>query len=131
MKFRDPETREFKELYTKAADTLPVGTVVDFDGTEMPAGWEPAEEVKNVIIPNTDLNNYRETGIYFFKNSSVAPTNIPTGSNGWLVVLKGDTNDVVKQIWFRFGSESNHFQTFIRTCLNGLWTEWVNLISNI
>lgn len=40
MKFRDPETGEFKELYTKAADTLPVGTEVDFDGTEVPTGWE-------------------------------------------------------------------------------------------
>lgn len=42
MKYRDPETGEFKELYTKAADTLPVGTVVDFDGDEVPAGWEAA-----------------------------------------------------------------------------------------
>lgn len=40
MKFRDPETGEFKELYTKAADTLPVGTEVDYDGDEVPAGWE-------------------------------------------------------------------------------------------
>ena len=40
MKYRDPETGEFKELYVKAADTLPVGTVVDFDGDEVPAGWE-------------------------------------------------------------------------------------------
>lgn len=43
MKFRDPETGEFKELYTKAADTLPVGTVVDYDGDEVPAGWEEVE----------------------------------------------------------------------------------------
>ena len=42
MKYRDPETGEFKELYTKAADTLPVGTVVDYDGDEVPAGWEAA-----------------------------------------------------------------------------------------
>ena len=43
MKYRDPETGEFKELYTKAADTLPVGTIVDYDGDEIPAGWEAAE----------------------------------------------------------------------------------------
>lgn len=40
MKFRDPETGEFKELYVKAADTLPVGTEVDYEGEEVPAGWE-------------------------------------------------------------------------------------------
>ena len=40
MKYRDPETGEFKELYVKAADTLPVGTEVDYEGEEVPAGWE-------------------------------------------------------------------------------------------
>lgn len=129
MKYKDPVTGEWKEIYSKTADTLPVGTVVDFDGTEIPAGWEQAEEVENIITPNTDLNNYRETGIYFFKNSTVTPTNIPAGSNGWLLVLKGDDAHC-KQIWFRLGSEPNHYQTFIRTCLNGAWTTWVSLISN-
>lgn len=52
MKYRDPETGEFKELYTKAADTLPVGTVVDFDGEEIPAGWEKAEEMS--LIKSVD-----------------------------------------------------------------------------
>lgn len=47
MKFRDPETGEFKELYAKAADTLPVGSVVDFEGNEVPAGWEKFEEVED------------------------------------------------------------------------------------
>ena len=130
MKYKDPVTGEWKEIYSKTADTLPVGTVVEFEGEEVPAGWEETEEVENVITPNTDLNNYRETGIYFFSSSSVTPINIPSGSNGWLVVLKGNTNDAVKQIWFRFGSESNHFQTFVRTCLLGTWTEWKSLISN-
>ena len=44
MKYRDPETGEFKELYVKAADTLPVGTEVDYDGDEVPAGWEEVED---------------------------------------------------------------------------------------
>lgn len=40
MKYRDPETGQFKDLKVKTSDTLPVGTVVDFDGDEVPAGWE-------------------------------------------------------------------------------------------
>ena len=42
MKYRDPETGQFKDLKVKTSDTLPVGTVVDFDGDEVPAGWEAA-----------------------------------------------------------------------------------------
>ena len=73
MKYRDPETGEFKELYAKTADTLPVGTVVDYEGTEVPAGWEEVEKLNYIVaIPreqtvltgNTDifLNKWRATG---------------------------------------------------------------------
>ena len=62
MKFRDPETGGFKELYTKAADTLPVGTVVDFDGTEIPAGWEEVEETDNCSTEETFTGKYWRDG---------------------------------------------------------------------
>lgn len=93
---------------------------------QMQDNIEIAFSTQNVITSGTNLNDYKETGTYFFRNSSVAPTNIPAGSNGWLVVLKGDDTHC-KQIWFRLGSEPNHYQTFIRTCLDGAWTTWVSL----
>lgn len=40
MKYRDPNTGQLKELSLKAADTLPIGTIVDYDGEEVPEGWE-------------------------------------------------------------------------------------------
>ena len=40
MKYRDPNTGQLKELSLKAADTLPVGTIVDYDGETVPEGWE-------------------------------------------------------------------------------------------
>lgn len=85
-----------------------------------------AYKAYNITKPNTNLDDYMETGTYFFRNSSVTPINIPAGSNGWLLVLKGDDAHC-KQIWFRLGSEPNHYQTFIRTCLSGTWTTWVSL----
>lgn len=89
---------------------------------------ENAIDVQNVITAGTNLDDYTETGTYFFKNSEVAPINVPAGSNGWLVVIKGDTSDIVKQIWYRFGSAGNHFQTFVRTKLSGVWSEWKRLL---
>ena len=43
MKYRDPDTREFKDITVKTSDTLPIGTIVDYDGTEVPSGWENVE----------------------------------------------------------------------------------------
>lgn len=40
MKYRDPQTGEFKDITIKVADTLPVGTIVEYDGTTIPNGWE-------------------------------------------------------------------------------------------
>ena len=44
MKYKDPSTGQLKELSLKAADTLPIGTIVDYDGEEVPEGWEEVEE---------------------------------------------------------------------------------------
>lgn len=40
MKYNDNGT--FKDIYVKASDTLPIGSIVEFDGTEIPDGWESA-----------------------------------------------------------------------------------------
>lgn len=40
MKYKDPNTGQLKELSLKAADTLPIGTIVDYDGENVPEGWE-------------------------------------------------------------------------------------------
>lgn len=40
MKYRDPQTGEFKDIAVKVSDTLPVGTIVEYDGTTVPSGWE-------------------------------------------------------------------------------------------
>ena len=38
MKYND--NGEYKDIYIKSLDTLPVGTEVDFDGNSVPSGWE-------------------------------------------------------------------------------------------
>lgn len=39
MKYRDPETGQFKDLKIKTSDTLPIGTQVAYGGTVPPTGW--------------------------------------------------------------------------------------------
>jgi microcystin-dependent protein len=39
MKYRENESEPWKELYIKALDSMPIGMIVDFVGTDIPNGW--------------------------------------------------------------------------------------------
>ncbi len=79
-------------------------------------------DCKIVEQTNTDLNDYTETGIFFF-DASQKPLNIPVGSNGWLQVMKA-SEIFVKQIWWRAGTpNSNDFETYVRTKSTS-WSAW-------
>ena len=84
-----------------------------------------------VTETGTDLNDYKEEGIYCFPNSSYTPANIPIGVNGWLIVLPSTSGTTAtKQIWYRFGSvNSNSYQTFERLFYNGTWGDWTQYMT--
>lgn len=83
----------------------------------------------NVNKAGTDLNDYTEEGVYVF-GSSYTPTNIPVGSNGWLVVL-GGVNNYIKQIWYRWGTPgTNDHQTYVRTGTASNWGEWASYLTS-
>lgn len=46
MKYKDPITGEIKDIYVKALDNLPVGSIVDYDGDVVPDGYEEVSEWK-------------------------------------------------------------------------------------
>lgn len=50
MKYRDPQTGEFKDITVKVSDTLPIGAEVDYDGTTVPNGWAQIDPVENISI---------------------------------------------------------------------------------
>lgn len=54
MKYKDPVTGEMKTLSVKAADTLPIGTIVDYDGDTVPDGWEQIVEPGSFIVFGLD-----------------------------------------------------------------------------
>ena len=83
---------------------------------------------KNITVTGEDLDDYIYPGVYTFA-SSYAPSHIPAGNNGWLVVLRWPTSDAsatVKQLWFRHGTAgSNDFETYVRTKLgNNAFGSW-------
>ena len=93
MKARNPSTGTLETVYVKALDSMPVGTIVDFDGqvSDIPTGWE---QVDNVLwtnsSPNTlfngqavtlsdSLNNYTYYEIIYIKNNSNDRKYLSTG----------------------------------------------------
>ena len=121
MKYKDPITGEYKTIHMKTSDTLPVGTIVSFDGDEIPEGYEEVigEEARVVISPtepatgeevwidnaNKKIYTKNDNGGYeeFYKNNGI----VESGSNAngsyvkfaegtlicrGLVVVAGDAN---------------------------------------
>lgn len=44
---------QWKDLTVKAGDTLPIGTIVDYDGTVIPSGYEEVEETEDYSTSET------------------------------------------------------------------------------
>ena len=42
--YKDSTTGQMKPLGVKVEDTLPVGTEVDYDGQDIPEGWEEVDD---------------------------------------------------------------------------------------
>lgn len=82
-----------------------------------------------VVQEKLDLNDITETGIYYF-SQTYTPVNIPVGVNGWLLVMKGSSSDIVKQVWHRLGTaNSNTYNTFERYKGNNTWSEWTKFLT--
>lgn len=56
MKVRNSKG-ELKELVIKANDSIPAGSVIEFDGNVVPEGYEQVEDNKIILYENQDGNN--------------------------------------------------------------------------
>jgi hypothetical protein len=87
--------------------------------------------VVRVTTQNTNLDDYKTPGIYFF-TSNFIPNGIPGGKNGWLVVLPNSAtdSDFVKQLWLRAGTAgSNDHMTYVRTFVDTTWGGWNRFVT--
>ena len=62
MKYKDPVTGELKSIIVKSGDTLPIGTIIEFDGTEIPDGYEEVSyeetgSMGNIIVDDISCKN--------------------------------------------------------------------------
>lgn len=83
MKARNPSTGQLDTVYVKALDSMPVGTIVDFDGTDIPTGWEEVEEYL--------WTNSNPTSNFASQNITLSDDNY----NYYEVVYSQGTDDIV------------------------------------
>ena len=50
IKYKD--NGEYKDIVVKVGDTQPIGTIVDYDGAEVPNGWEEVNDT-SIFTPYT------------------------------------------------------------------------------
>lgn len=86
---------------------------------------------KPVRTPDTDLNDYKTEGWYFF-TTSYTPINIPGGGNGWLCVLSNNDQAFVKQIFYRAGTPgANDYMAWTRTYTSAAgWSTWAQIYTS-
>lgn len=89
MKARNPSTGTLETVYVKALDSMPVGTIVDFDGqaSDIPTGWEETDNVlyddntgtNGTVTLSDSISNYSYLEIYYKNANSFAYSiKIPT-----------------------------------------------------
>lgn len=117
MKYRDPYTGDFTDLYLKTSDTLPVGTEVDYEGETAPAGWEEVtlpDEVKTIYT-----GNITATGDYNFTSKSddykfiIIELSTGTASNRVYCTIPGPKVIADNSMWILGKADTSELQARI------------------
>ncbi len=92
MLARDKQTGQFKKVYVKALDSMPVGTEVDFDGSiaEVPVGWEMSETIDDYTTSQTFTGKHWIDGKKIYRKVLEGTTG--SAASTWTTI--GTINDI-------------------------------------
>lgn len=96
----------------------PLATMDDLKAT----GW--GVSTNQVLTSVTDLNSVRTSGIYSL-SSSIDYKNVPPNTNGGILEILAHTPSYLKQFFHTVNKTDTI--TFMRTCINNSWTDWVQI----
>ncbi len=110
MKVRNPKTGNLEEVYVKASDTLPVGSIVEIpDDMTVPDGWEEIEDKAMY------LKNVYNSGRIWHGDKVATDINVNAGNGGKVYMLcysaHGDTgnNTSAYMGMLRCGYDQNNY----------------------
>ena len=104
MKYRDPETGQFKDLKVKTSDTLPIGTQVAYGGTVPPTGWLICDG--SAISRTTYAELFKVIGTSYGEGDGSTTFNLPN-KKGRLSAGYDSTNSKFNAIGKKLGEETH------------------------
>lgn len=75
MKYKDPITGEYKELFLKASDTLPIGSIVPYGSNDIPENWLLCDG--RAVSRTTYANLFSVIGTNFGEGDGTTTFNLP------------------------------------------------------
>lgn len=124
------EDGQTKQILTRCSKSEPMRYVRFYYQSAWGEWMHDSVNVEYDLTTGSDLNNYKQSGIWYF-NSSHTPVNLPSSCvNGWLVVLRADSG-AIKQFWLRYGSlDTNDYNCYVRTGNATNWSAWRRIASD-
>ena len=117
---------QWKDLTVKAGDTLPIGTIVDYDGTAIPTGYEEVEETEDYSTSETNTGKKWIDGKPIYRKV----ISIPSFSANTITVDTGLTT--IEEIVNFGGSYSRTGYTRRYSIDNTYMAEWdINLTTGV
>lgn len=125
MKYRDPDTGELKDIYVKASDTLPIGAEVDYNGTEVPSGWEEVDNPNDYSIDEKVVGKWIDNKPIYRKVIVHSFQSIESSSNYIDYQIAHNIDNLGQVINLRMFSSLNNYFPYVS--MSGLWTVPVNV----
>jgi len=100
---------QWKDLTVKAGDTLPIGTIVDYDGDTVPTGYEEVEETEDYSTSETNTGKKWIDGRPIYRKVIIGTTTISSGN----YTVAHDISNLGDIVDFKYYSWQNSTTMFI------------------
>lgn len=108
MKYKDPTTGQFKDISVKVADSLPIGTEVDYDGETVPTGWEQVDNPNDYSTTETRIGTWID-GKPLYRKVLTFENKIITSNNNSSECVHNVSNldfGIVREAYYDFNGEN-------------------------
>lgn len=108
IKYKDPTTGQFKDISVKVADSLPIGTEVDYDGETVPTGWEQVDNPNDYSTTETRIGTWIDGKPLYRKVLTFENKTITSNNNSSECVHNVSNLDfgIVREAYYDFNGEN-------------------------